>query len=250
MLPSSPLNLSVRFCNVRRSCRNKKWLNLFMSLKPGRECSALISNGQRFVKNVLPISQSGKLRHSWLLIVIGLIASVAFLGPKNHKFIEPESAQLSTHTSVSSQPILVTMTLEKVQSNSKIKVSTNLPDETKITATLQPPLATCSPNCGYVYEHQFSLKGGAFEIDPPPLEPVDYTLEITTEMASIQPTKVKYIIGEHGENMIGPLIKEAAPGLGKGVALKAIVSMTKSKQSHPDGQVTPQASTASNTQTE
>ena len=113
----------------------------------------------------------------------------------------------------------------------KIEASTNLPDGTKLQASLQPPLATCRPNCGYVWERDLRVVGGKFTIGPfgSNLAVGTYTLVITSPLAELQPKSVQVVIGAHGEHLKGQFTKaEIVPGVGPTFYLKASIGMVAS----------------------
>jgi hypothetical protein len=129
-----------------------------------------------------------------------------------------------------SRDLIVKMTLVRLPDN-KIEISTNLPDGTKLNASLQPPLATCRPNCGYVWESNLALSGGHFTMGPfkSNLAVGTYTLEITSPLADLQPESVRSVIGTHGEHLKGRFTRpELLPGVGPTVYLKASVEIVAS----------------------
>lgn len=126
--------------------------------------------------------------------------------------------------------IVVKITLARLLGN-KIEASTNLPDRTKLQASLQPPLATCRPNCGYVWEGNLTVLRGHFTMGPfgSNLNAGTYTLEITSPLAALQPKSVRSIIGANGEHLKGQFTKaELVPGVGPTVYLNASVEMVAS----------------------
>ena|ERR1700676_3753417 len=92
----------------------------------------------------------------------------------------------------------------------------NLPDQTRLQVTVD------GPN----YEGQdFStiVSGGSFRAGPfscsecreTDLAPGAYTIEIRVTIGGLQPASVHAIVGEHGENLAGPLIvceRDPTPG--------------------------------------
>lgn len=129
-----------------------------------------------------------------------------------------------------SRDLVVKITLVRLP-DEKIEASTNLPDGTELQASLQPPLATCRPNCGYVWEGDLTVVGGHFTIVPfgSKLALSAYTLVITSPLAELQPKSVQSVIGAHGEHLKGQFTKaELVPGVGPTVYLKASIGMVAS----------------------
>lgn len=129
-----------------------------------------------------------------------------------------------------SRDLVVRMTLVPLPGN-KIEASTNLPDGTELQASLQPPLATCRPNCGYVWEGDLTVASGHFTMGPfgSNLTAGTYTLVITSPLAELQPKSVQSVIGAHGEHLKGKFTKaELVPGVGPTVYLNASIGMVAS----------------------
>jgi hypothetical protein len=123
------------------------------------------------------------------------------------------------------------------QPNNRIEASTNLPDGTQLQASLQPPLATCRPNCGYVWEASLTVAHGHFIIGPfrSDLTAGTYTLEITSPPAALQPESVRALIGDTGEHLKGQFTKaELAPGVGPTVYINASIEMVASNAQPSD----------------
>ena len=153
--------------------------------------------------------------------ITSLLASVAFGGQQ---------------ANAGSAPLAVAITLAPTLNDGKIEGNTNLPDGTQMQASLQPPLATCRPNCGYAWEGNLTMTKGRFAIGPLNLARGVYTLEITTPIAELEPATVRAIIGPHGENLMGPYVKaEPVPGGGPTIEMTAtsrLAVRTTSKIQH------------------
>ncbi len=146
--------------------------------------------------------------------ITSLLASVAFGGQQ---------------ANAGSAPLAVAITLAPTLNDGKIEGNTNLPDGTQMQASLQPPLATCRPNCGYAWEGNLTMTKGRFAIGPLNLARGVYTLEITTPIAELEPATVRAIIGPHGENLMGPYVKaELVPGGGPTIEMTANVTISGS----------------------
>ncbi|MBM7331580.1 hypothetical protein JS562_53195, partial [Agrobacterium sp. S2] len=105
------------------------------------------------------------------------------------------------------QPLEVALTMDVVrQADGTVTVSaeSNLPDGTELGASMfavgtfsaQDPAVLRS---GVAEFGPFSDKGAA-------LPPGEYDVSVTMPIARNQPDAVKAIIGEHGENLTGPLV--------------------------------------------
>jgi uncharacterized protein len=135
-----------------------------------------------------------------------------------------------------SRDLVVKIELARLPEN-RIEASTNLPDGTQLQASLQPPLATCRPNCGYVWEANLTVAHGHFIIGPfrSDLIAGTYTLEITSPLAALQPESVRALIGDNGEHLKGQFTKaELVPGVGPTVHLNASIEMIASS-AQPSG---------------
>ena len=135
-----------------------------------------------------------------------------------------------------SRDLVVKIELRHLPGN-RIEATTNLPEGTRLQASLQPPLATCRPNCGYVWESNLTVTHGHFIIGPfrSDLTAGTYTLEITSPLAALQPKNVRALIGENGEYLKGQFTKvELVPGVGPTVYLNASIEMVASN-AQPSG---------------
>jgi|SRR5665213_9116 len=150
----------------------------------------------------------------FLFTAVSLLTSTTFVG-------QPVSAEPASLT--------VAISLAPALNDGNIEGSTNLPNGTKMQASLQPPLTTCRPNCGYVWEGNFTVTNGHFSIGPLNVARGVYTLEITTPLAELEPVNVRSIIGSHGENLRGPYLKaELVPGGGPTIDMTANVTISGS----------------------
>lgn len=135
-----------------------------------------------------------------------------------------------------SRDLVVKIELKRLPGN-RIEATTNLPEGTRLQASLQPPLATCRPNCGYVWESNLTVAHGHFIIGPfrSDLTAGTYTLEITSPLAALQPKSVRAVIGDNGEHLKGQFTKaELVPGVGPTVYLNASIEMIASN-AQPSG---------------
>lgn len=81
----------------------------------------------------------------------------------------------------------------------------NLPDGTEGIASIQ------SKTTKKEGSDKFTVQGGRFEAGPfsdggQGLAPGNYTLDVTIAIAQVQPSQVKAVIGQNGENLRGPLV--------------------------------------------
>ncbi|NVN91923.1 MAG: hypothetical protein HXX11_15155 [Desulfuromonadales bacterium] len=110
---------------------------------------------------------------------------------------------------------------------------TNLPNDTDLMVSIK------RKESSYGGQAKIKVAGGQFHAGPftqkgLPFNPGIYALTITVPFAPTQPSSVQTIIGEHGEKMLGSLVKKGA--LGKIVEYRTVfkiagaVSVDKDKQ--------------------
>ncbi len=122
--------------------------------------------------------------------------------------------QQAANAAAAPSSLVVTFDVQQIFSQSFVEGNTNLPDNTQIMLTLQPPTETCQPpNCGYAAEVKLAVKNGHFNSGTLNVAPGNYILEITTPTASAEPPDVRAVIGNKGENLSGQYVKSLAPGV-------------------------------------
>jgi hypothetical protein len=120
-------------------------------------------------------------------------------------------------------PFDVTFNVPSSFEGSTIQGRTNLPDGTEFIVTLMDPPG-CQPHCGAA-QAKSTVKAGQFHAGPFRIDPGNYTLEITMDVAGGEPAEVQAVIGAHGENLRGPYVKPAPLGLGPMISYVAQVWM-------------------------
>lgn len=118
--------------------------------------------------------------------------------------------------------------------------TTNLPDATPLIISLH------NRSRKYSGQSESVVNSGAFESKPfsesnRPLAPGSYEVQITTPMASLQPTSVRDIIGARGEKLTGPYVKD-------GIGGKSVVATFKVSIAGADNGVDDNAAAQQSTQ--
>jgi hypothetical protein len=99
---------------------------------------------------------------------------------------------------------------------------TNLPDGTGINVAVNPPGCRMEElSCVLLGQSKATVEHGEFHTErfwtQVPISQRIYTIEVLLVVPSMQPENVKKVIGEDGENMVGPLVEAfEASSLGKG----------------------------------
>jgi hypothetical protein len=88
---------------------------------------------------------------------------------------------------------------------------TNLPDGTEGIASIESKTTKKGGS------DKFAVHGGRFRAGPfseggQGLEPGNYTLDVTIAIAQVQPSQVRAVIGQNGENLRGPLVERGSIG--------------------------------------
>jgi hypothetical protein len=89
--------------------------------------------------------------------------------------------------------------------------TTNLPDDTELMITISRAASA------YSAQDTAHVSNGAFRVGPftqggAPLNPGIYKIEVSSPLASLQPSSVRSIIGADGSKMHGPLVKKSQFG--------------------------------------
>jgi hypothetical protein len=93
----------------------------------------------------------------------------------------------------------------------KVRVQTNLPDTTKVKVSLS------NDSFDYGELIKTEVVGGGFECGPfknngEAIRPGTYTVRIAPELAQFQNESVQSVIGSHGEELQGPLVRKGMLG--------------------------------------
>ena len=143
-----------------------------------------------------------------------------------HGAVASVVALLAIFTSACSSPQPFTVTIESEVINASVDssqyepmfyVTTNLPQGTELTFTLEGP-------GGYTGQDTETIsKGGTaisdyFTMQGNPLRSGAYTLTVSMSIARLQPTSVQKVIGAKGEMLQGPLVQVDSFGSGNWVS--------------------------------
>jgi hypothetical protein len=118
---------------------------------------------------------------------------------------QPAGPAAATEPPIPGQEIQVKMSgsLSMVSGGVFIIGSTNLPDNTKLSVTIQN-------DQGYSNQTECAVSAKSFQAGPfgskdNPLTPGNYNVEIVTAAPGTQPDSVKALIGNNGQNLIGDM---------------------------------------------
>jgi hypothetical protein len=143
-----------------------------------------------------------------------------------HERDEPVSAHVEEAAPDTYRPFTVTINIPSTFGGQTVEAETNLPDDTQLIASLQPPDCTPVPDCSYVWWAKVAVRHGHFTLGPFGVKPGPYSLLITTPFSSTEPPEVRAVIGQNGENLRGPYLRaELVPGAGPTVEYIANVTV-------------------------
>lgn len=141
-----------------------------------------------------------KIIHIFILILF----SISLISCGNS---QKTTSPTDTNTNTANKKIDVSMEAQPITNNGKTKFSikTNLPNNTELMISLK------NQKSNYAAQDKVSVSNGSAQTSEfsnldKALTPGTYQLEITTPIASVQPSSVKSLIGDNGINLTGSYI--------------------------------------------
>jgi hypothetical protein len=106
----------------------------------------------------------------------------------------------------------------------KVKINTNLPDGLELAVDIN------KIGGGYADGYNIKIKNGEvltneFTKDGGPLPSGEYMVMILTAGAAFLPENIQKIIGENGENLIGPDVRDSSVGVGNVIDKRFVFSV-------------------------
>lgn len=178
-------------------------------------------------------------------IVVGAISIYI----KNNK-TRSNNTTINANSPKIDSTINVTMDVKHETSNygtTKFDITTNLPNDTELMITLSNnAISYKAQDKTTVYDGKVQTSG--FSNNSIPLSNGNYTIEITTPTASVQPNSVKSLFGDMGKNLSGSYIVDDATwgktvDFKKDITISNNTTITSTNNSNTSGKVTEEEAT-------